>query len=52
MPQDERIKIIMDIMDNSPSPSKFMDYFSSEDLRIIKDKIGFDSRKAIRDSRF
>lgn len=39
MPQDERIKIIMDIIDNSPSPSKFMDYFSSEDMRIIKDRM-------------
>jgi hypothetical protein len=39
MPQDERIKIIMNIIDNSSSPSKFKDYFSSEDMRIIKDRI-------------
>ena len=45
MPQDQRIKIIMDIMDNSSSPSKFMDYFSPDDMRIIKDRIGFDRRK-------
>ncbi len=38
MSQDERIKIIMNIITHN-SLSKFKDYFSSEDMRIVKDRI-------------
>ena len=35
------LNIIMDIIDNSDSPSKFMSYFSPEDIRAIKDRTNF-----------
>jgi hypothetical protein len=41
MPQEDRLNIIMDIIDNSDSPSKFMSYFSPEDIRAIKDRTNF-----------
>ena len=41
MPQKDRLDIIMNIIDNSKNPSKFMSYFSPEDIRAIKDRTNF-----------
>jgi hypothetical protein len=36
MSREDRVKIIQDVLDNSTNPSKFMGYFSQEDIESVK----------------
>ena len=50
MSQEDRVKIIHDVLDNSTNPSKFMGYFSPEDMEAVKKANNYHKNRDISQS--